>query len=113
MTDILIRGKEMPKSCRDCFVDINTAAFPACPLAENYAAGKALVADGLGHDIRPGECPLIPVPPHGRLIDAEVAEVISFNEEEADGKDFMDGILHAADWISKQPTIIPASEEGE
>ena len=55
----------------------------------------------------------VPVPQHGRLIDADVAEVISFAEEEADGKNFADGILYAADWIAEQPTIIPADKEGE
>ena len=54
----------------------------------------------------------VPVPPHGRLIDGDVAEVIQFTEEDAVGKDFYDGILYAADFISKQPTILQA-EEGE
>lgn len=51
----------------------------------------------------------VPVPPHGRLIDGGVAEGIYFTEEDENGKDFCDGILYAADWISKQPTIIPPS----
>ena len=53
----------------------------------------------------------VPVPPHGWLIDGSVAEVISFTDEDARGKDFADGILYAADFISEQPTIIPAEEE--
>ena len=52
------------------------------------------------------------LPPHGRLIDGDVAEAICFTNEDADGKDFYDGILYAADFISQQPTIIEA-EEGE
>ena len=52
------------------------------------------------------------LPPHGRLIDGDVAEVISFTAEDAEGKDFYDGILFAADFISQQPTVIEA-EEGE
>lgn len=55
----------------------------------------------------------VPVPPHGRLIDGDVAEAICFTDEDADGgKDFIDGVLYAADFISQQPTVIPA-EEGE
>lgn len=50
------------------------------------------------------------VPGHGRLIDGDVAEVISFNPADAEGKDFVDGILYAADFIDKMPTIIPAEE---
>ena len=52
------------------------------------------------------------LPAHGRLIDGDVAEAICFTNEDADGKDFYDGILYAADFISQQPTIIEA-EEGE
>lgn len=59
----------------------------------------------------PGIYKAVPVPPHGRLIDGDVAEAISFTAEDAEGRDFYDGILYAADHISKQPTIIPASEE--
>lgn len=52
------------------------------------------------------------LPSHGRLIDGDVAEAICFTDEDADGgKDFIDGIFYAADFISKQPTIIEA--EGE
>lgn len=53
----------------------------------------------------------VPVPPHGRLIDGDIAEVISFEEADAEGKDFADGVLYAADFISQMPTIIPAEEE--
>lgn len=48
------------------------------------------------------------LPPHGRLIDGDVAEVITYTTESGD---FADGILYAADWIANQPTIIEA--EGE
>lgn len=53
----------------------------------------------------------VPVPPHGRLIDGDIAEVISFEDADAEGKDFADGILYAVDFISQMPTIIPAEEE--
>ena len=55
----------------------------------------------------------VPVPKHGRLIDGDVAEGIYFTEEDENGKDFCDGILYAADWISEQPTIIPAEPPEE
>ena len=101
---VYIKGMEMPKSCWDCyFQDCGN-----CILNAHKVVDKCIIEDRTDDD-----CPLVPVPPHGRLIDADVAEVISFAEEEADGKDFMDGILYAADWISKQPTIIPASGGNE
>lgn len=52
----------------------------------------------------------VPVPPHGRLIDADIAEVIVTDTKDEVGG-FLDGILYAADWIANQPTVIEA--EGE
>lgn len=47
---ILIKGMEMPTSCDDCFLPLRY-----CPYA-----------------MKPnGKCPIVPVPPHGRLIDAD------------------------------------------
>ena len=51
-------------------------------------------------------------PGYGRLIDADTAQVISYQPGVDDKGDFIDGILYAADWISRQPTIIPADTEG-
>ena len=51
------------------------------------------------------------LPPHGRLIDGDVAEVISFTDEDAKGGDFADGVMYAVDFISDMPTIIPADKE--
>jgi thiamine monophosphate synthase len=47
---ILIKGMKMPTTCDECFLPLRY-----CP----YAMEKD------------GECPLIEVPPHGRLIDAD------------------------------------------
>ena len=102
MSSIIIKGMEMPTSCCQCPVNMYL-----CKRGYEY-----LLEHPALYDERAKDCPLVPVPPHGRLIDGDVAEVIHFTEEDADGKDFYDGILYAADFISKQPTIVPA-EEGE
>ena len=94
---ILIRGMKMPTSCQHCFASDDESRF--CRAANEYIPM-------LG---KPKFCPLVPVPPHGRLIDGDVAEVITYTNESGD---FADGILYAADWIAEQPTIIEA-EEGE
>ena len=57
MSDIVIRGMEMPEHCGYC----------------------RFRYDGICHALQKtqysmDECPLIPVPPHGRLIDADVYE---------------------------------------
>jgi len=66
---ILNKGMEMPESCDKCrimvFEDTNCVPelFCGCPIV--FKAHP----QGVGH--RPDWCPLIEVPPHGRLIDAD------------------------------------------
>ena len=97
---ILIKGMEMPKDC--IFCPMFRGAWTMCTVLNKTTSVRG----------RPEDCPLVPVPPHGRLIDGDVAEGIHFTDEDAEGRDFYDGILYAADFISQQPTIIEA-EEGE
>lgn len=94
---------EMPKSC----------AFCRFNGAYCYAKG-----DEDAHSIMP--CPLIPVPPHGRLIDADALDK-AFTELRWDNNglahwgDRKDWCLHGNEieaLISATPTIIEA-EEGE
>lgn len=55
----------------------------------------------------------IPVPPHGRLIDADAIEVISYREIPQGCEDTFDsGVMCLLEQIDLLPTIIPA-EEGE
>lgn len=93
---VLIKGMEMPKTCGKC--QIKNAIE-----CNRWKLVRSVVLD------RHKDCPLVTVQPHGRLIDGDVAEAITVNFDEAKG-DFWDGILYAADWISKQPTIVPAEE---
>ena len=55
MSDILIKRMEMPKSCEDCML-------------ESYCGLWVLLKD---RPSRHPDCPLVPIPPHGRLIDAD------------------------------------------
>ena len=54
---ILIKGMEMPNDCIDCFAE----TYNEC-----MATGK--IVNSLG---RPDWCPLVEVPKHGRLIEAD------------------------------------------
>ena len=95
---ILIRGMEMPKSCFDCpFVDFE---YGDCLVDEN----------GHGDPNEPENCPLVPVPPHGDLIDRKTAYESILNGMVMTGYQ-----SRALDCVSEfyAPTIIPASEEGE
>ena len=94
---ILIKGMEMPKSCAECPVNMNI-----CKRGYKY-----LLAHMELYDQRADDCPLFPVPPHGRLIDADEAIGHLFIGEQC---------LYSWDEIEEAidatETIIPA-EEGE
>jgi hypothetical protein len=108
---ILIKGMEMPKKCCECL------------LAKLSPTGESLLCNYMlstvPWDETPSDCPLVPVPVHGRLgdLDALIDKVIAkYLEHERNGE-----LLFAAaeikqdicDLISDAPTIIPASEEVE
>ena len=71
MSDLLIRGMEMPKNCCGCVFSwyTPTGKTPFCK-----RTGKDLTAD-VYFNKRSSDCPLVPVPPHGRLIDADALEL--------------------------------------
>lgn len=104
---VYIKGFEMPKSCNECrfFVDAWCYALEVDDWRNAYnkpQEGKRL--DG---------CPLIPVPDHGRLIDADAL----FKKAryrmgiKPGGIDEVEAFIRAADLLDA-PTIIPA-EEGQ
>lgn len=70
---ILIKGMKMPTNCDNCLFDNNIW----CLLNPKSAGMIYDIADG-----KPEWCPLVPVPPHGRLIDADAfaADIIKIIE---------------------------------
>ena len=103
MGDILIKGMEMPTNCYNCWLGHK------CPKYE------ALLWNEVNKE-RKADCPLIPVPPHGRLgdLDALIDKVIAkYLEHERKGE-----LVFAAaevkqdivDLIGAAPTIIPTEE---
>ena len=92
---VLIKGMKMPKNCG------------ACPLETDYGTcGYYSLFVEAGHDSeiwkRRDDCPLIELPPHGRLIDADALMKLE--------------VIPSDNWVfravEKAPTINPA-EEGE
>jgi len=70
MAEILIKGMEMPKECYSCrLVKLNKDGFLDCLLLDKACSMSS----------RHPDCPLIKVPLHGRLIDAEKLEAIIRN----------------------------------
>ena len=109
MSGIYIEGMEMPTGCETCYfrrwVDIGVGACAGCELL------KELMNDD--RDRLP-DCPLIPVPPHGRLIDADAFDeririAGGFADEEL-SDDFKDGVQTTLLMLKTQGTIITAEE---
>ena len=68
---ILIKGMEMPKDCPYCpLAHWNFKnEFTGCEIVKKYFSTEEMYADG-----KPDFCPLVEIPPHGRLIDADALE---------------------------------------
>jgi len=94
---VLIKGMQMPTSCNVCMFDV----YGLCLINKNIEA-----EDELTHS-----CPLVPVPKHGRLIDADALhdQMIDYV---ADGyANDADDYEAYYDMVKDAPTIIEA--EGE
>lgn len=98
MMGVYIKGMEMPKTCFGCkFSRITPSFYAWCSLTE-----KCYPAD----DPPPEDCPLIPVPPHGRLIDADALKPYMLNEH------YKYRLVYDADEVANAPTIIEVEEHG-
>ena len=108
---ILIKGMEMPKNCAEC------ERWDRCKCVadfEDYESIYDAVVDG--DLVRDANCPLVEIPPHGRLIDKDKLRrelFLNFNGERIpfyDCDNFPTTLtyrdLHSI--LSEQPTIIEA-----
>ena len=109
---VYIPNMKMPEHCGEC----RFAVDGWC-----YAYGKPNI-DALANDGRTNFCPLVPVPPHGRLIDAdEMADVFRgfiamydscpFSQLATTDKARRDELQAALAEVINAHTIIPAEEE--
>lgn len=102
---ILIKGKALPKTCEDCLfygIDVENGCF----------VEKCFVLRRAGQD-KPSWCPLVPVPPHGRLIDADALLSQYTGYFWTAKTDYAEGLRDVANDIKQAPTIIEAEEEQE
>ena len=66
---ILIQGMEMPKNCGECpFIFSSWGIEYYCHLAESSTSAEYVEREKMTN------CPLIELPPHGRLIDADAIQ---------------------------------------
>jgi len=93
---VYIKGVEMPKSCGNCFYDTRCDNWRL----RNWGAPP------------PDDCPLVPVPPHGRLIDGDAMDAyLKTAAIMADGE-VKEAYIDARAEARTMPVIIQA-EEGE
>lgn len=100
---ILIKGMGMPESCEDCSAQIIDPTGGASGCAVNHS----IILRKRG-ERRPAECPLVEIPPHGRLIDANALTELVETEFRNWGEDY-DASQFLGD-IEDAPTIIEAEE---
>jgi hypothetical protein len=106
---VLIKGMEMPTSCFYCpFREkVNPDDYACMALNKEFEETLSLIAEQ-----RHKDCPLVPVPPHGRLVDADKLESGLRLMAKYQHGERQQGILGCCETICLAPTIIPA-EEGE
>ena len=100
---ILIKGVKMPKNCEECqstlglFVD-------ECPIFAEFPKMSDYDPE-IGNNRRYDGCPLVEIPPHGRLIDAsEMA--IKFSCLDLD----ITAIKNFHELLMEIPTVIESEE---
>lgn len=109
---ILIRGMEMPKSCPCELLGIGYDL--CCSFAGGIPARVKEYYECCQNGTRPSWCPLFPVPPHGRLIDADafIGTIRPLCEEDKFAACTFETVKRLmVEHINNAPTIIPASEE--
>ena len=107
---VYIKGMEMPQGCEYCKLRHRHQGYTAT----DYCVLFARIVDPwtfgrFMNGARPDWCPLVPVPPHGRLIDAEALAEHTTTEWFC-GRKRVNVPFKA---VYSAPTIIPADKEVE
>lgn len=93
---------EMPTNCEDCPMCHSNAEY-------DYAYCCVSSAETSGNKI-PQNCPLVPIPAHGKLIDVDV--LCNKLEKAGKIKPYLEsGLNLAISFALTAPTIIPANED--
>jgi len=95
---VLINGMEMPKSCEDC------------PFGWYTRTGEKFCLTMI-HGWQ-SNCPLVPIPDHGDLIERDALERNLIKMQQAQNNLVARGIRKSRAVARDLPTIIPADKEG-
>ena len=98
---VYIKGMEMPNNCQEC-VCINDEYF-YCQAVGRQPQDENIISQ------RPDWCPLVEVPTHGRIIDADALADNWYYASAALRPDDVKKVV-ALDNIDRAPTIIEAEE---
>lgn len=102
---VLIKGMKMPTRCIACQLNYDSVA---CILTGSRFY-KCNTEFDPGEE-RLSDCPLVSVPPHGKLIDADKL-VDSFEPSDFWNSDAEDNCFAAVRIVHSAPTIIPADDK--
>lgn len=109
---IYIKGMEMPKDCDECWTKYH--GFGWVEHDEEWGTFYCKPAKGFCSDPRT-KCPIVSVPPHGRLIGAneQDAQIEALIERHLHGytRSTWDFVCQLRDILKRSPTIIPASDD--
>lgn len=115
---ILIKGAKMPRDCPMCPLSHwnRWDEFTGCEVV-NGKRFAVIIDEGYAQsNTRPSWCPLVEIPPHGRLIDA--GEVMkSIKEDYCDSCEYKPTTCHDCHIgdvlfiIANAPTVIESEEE--
>ena len=93
---VIVKNMEMPKNCQECGLYIEGACY-----AKGYRDYRSIMDTA-----KPDDCPLIELPPHGRLIDIKSVEDRKFVTVSNDYQRWWNGALESV--IDNAPTVIEA-----
>ena len=108
---ILIKGMEMPRTCIECPLQFGGMCYVQPPEIDQPRVAPTVEEC----TSRTDWCPLIEVPEHGRLIDADVFErnLIPMQNARNQNNLVARGIRKARGVARDLPTVIPADKDGE
>ena len=102
---VVIKGMKMPRDCHLCPLSHwnKLDEFTGCEIKKRFFSKEERNEAG-----RPQFCPLIEIPPHGRLIDADKMKVVNHRPHEITfiQTDRLKEVLEG--WIDSCPTFLEA-----
>ena len=93
MSGVYIPNINLPERCDNC-------PHPTCRLWQSVNRGE-----------RHEKCPIVPVPDHGRLVDADALEKLSLPRTEMIDGEIVQNRYVSLETIRQMPTIIQADKE--